>query len=166
MKRFLTIIDRIVVLSGKTCSVLTLLVALAIVYEIVLRYLFNRPTPWVSESSAFGCAVVYVIGGAWTSHAGRHVRIELLYGRFSARGQAIADLIGFVFFALYMGMMLWASVRYAWESVELRETAGTLWDPPVYPIKIALVLGIVLLLMQGVAKFIRDLNLVLRSKPA
>ena len=164
MKRLLSAIDWIVIWTGKVFSVLTLVVAFVVVYEIVMRYVFHAPTLWASESMVFGCALVYVMGGAWTALDGKHVRIELLYGRMPERGRAVADLATFFFFALYLGMMLWASCRFAWESFRLRETAGSPWDPPVYPFKIALAIGILLLLVQGTGKFIRDLHFAIRGR--
>ncbi len=48
-------------------------------------------------------------------------------------------------------------------SVSVLETSGSAWDPPVYPIKLALVGGVVLLLLQGTAKFIRDLHFAIKG---
>ena len=73
------------------------------------------------------------------------------------------DCITFSFFALYLGVFLWASGKYAGRSIGLLETSGSAWDPPVYPLKVALVIGVLLLLLQGTAKFIRDLHLALKG---
>ncbi len=53
---------------------------------------------------------------------------------------------------------------YAWRSVLIKETAGSAWDPPVYPIKVALAVGVFLLLLQGTAKLIRDLHLAIKGR--
>ena len=164
MRFLLTAIDQVVAWTGKIFSVLTLFAVVVVVYEVVMRYAFRDPTLWASESLVFACGLLYVMGGAWTSQAGKHVKIELVYGRLSPRGQAIADCISFICFALYLGMMLWASYRFAWDSLELRETSGSPWNPPVYPIKIALVAGIFLLLLQGIAKLVKDLHFAIRGR--
>ena len=164
MRLLLTAIDLIVAWTGKLFSIFTLLAVVVVVYEVVMRYVFRAPTLWASESLVFACGLLYVMGGAWTSQAGRHVKIELVYGRLSHRGQAIADCVSFLFFALYLVMLLWASYRYAWDSLELRESSGSPWNPPVYPIKIALVAGVFLLLLQGLAKLARDLHFAIRGE--
>ena len=151
-------IDRLVTWMGKLFSVVTLLVVFVVVTEIVMRYLFHAPTLWASESMVFGCALVYVMGAAGTAHEGRHGKIELLYGRLSARGRVIADVCSFLFFALYLGMLFWASIQYALDSLSVGETSGSPWDPPVYPFKIALAVGILLLLLQGAGKLVKDLR--------
>ena len=112
----------------------------------------------------FGCALVYVIGGAWTLYEKKHVKIDLVYSRLTYKNRVLMDLITFFFFALYIGMLTWASFIYAEESVKLRETSGSPWDPPIYPIKIALFLGVLLLLLQGISKFIKDLYFLIKGK--
>jgi len=163
MKKIVLIIDKISALTGKATSFLILVVVFIVVYEIVMRYVFHRPTIWASEAMVFGCAFGYVLGGAWTLLENRHVRIGVIYEKLPMRRRVILDIITFFFFALYMGMLFWASTKYAWESFEIRETAGSPWDPPVYPLKLALAFGILLLLVQGIAKFVRNIFFVIKG---
>jgi TRAP-type mannitol/chloroaromatic compound transport system permease small subunit len=74
------------------------------------------------------------------------------------------DVIAYLFFALYMLGLLWASGIYAWESFGLRETAGSSWNPPIYPIKIALFVGVFLLFLQGTGEAIRRLVFVISGR--
>jgi TRAP-type mannitol/chloroaromatic compound transport system permease small subunit len=163
MRRLLVIIDSLSTWTGKAGSWLTFLVVIFIVYEIMMRYVFHLPTLWVSESMVFGCGLTYVLGAAWALQDKRHVKIDLIYGRLSVRKRAVIDSVTFVFFALYLGFFLWAVSKYAWQSVSVAETSGSAWDPPVYPIKVALAVGTLLLLLQGIAKLIRDLHLAIKG---
>jgi TRAP-type mannitol/chloroaromatic compound transport system permease small subunit len=164
MKKLLAIIDAISIWTGKAGSWLILIVVAFVIYEILMRYLFHLPTLWVSESMVFGCGITYVLGSAWALQDNRHVKIDLIYGRLTPRQRAIMDSITFPFFVLYLGVFFWASAKYAWRSILLRETAASAWDPPVYPIKMALVVGVTLLLLQGMAKFVRDLHLAIKGR--
>lgn len=164
MKKLLAIIDALSIWTGKAASWLVLVVVVFVVYEILMRYVFHLPTLWVSESMVFGCGVTYVLGAAWALQDNRHVKIDLIYGRLTPRRRAIIDSITFVFFVLYLGLFLWASAQYTWRSVLVRETSSSAWDPPVYPIKVALVVGVLLLLLQGIGKFIRDLHLAIKGE--
>jgi len=163
MKKLLSYIDALSILMGKAGSWLILAVVPIIIYEIVMRYVFHLPTLWVSESMVFGCGVSYVMGAAWALQDNRHVKIDLIYGGLTARKRAVIDSITYFFFALYLGVFLWAASKYTWQSILVRETTSSAWDPPVYPIKIALVVGTALLLLQGTAKFIRDLHLAVKG---
>ncbi len=164
MKKILSVIDGLSINVGKAGSWLILAVVVFIIYEIVMRYIFHLPTLWVSESMVFGCGVSYVLGAAWALHDNRHVKIDLIYDRLTPRQRAVIDSVTYLFFALYLGVFLWAACRYTWQSIMVRETTSSAWDPPVYPIKIALVVGTGLILLQGTAKFIRDLHFAIRGK--
>ncbi|MBL7225169.1 MAG: TRAP transporter small permease subunit [Desulfobacteraceae bacterium] len=163
MKKLLSALDALSAWVGKAGSWLILLVVFFVIYEILMRYLFHLPTLWVTESMVFGCGVSYVLGAAWALQENRHVKIDLLYGRLTVRQRAVMDSITYFFFALYLGVFLWAASKYTWQSVRLGETTGSAWDPPVYPIKIALVVGVSLLLLQGTAKLIRDLHMAIKG---
>ena len=163
MRKLLSMVDAVSTWSGKAASWLILIVVGFIIYEILMRYVFHLPTLWVSESMVFGSGLTYVLGAAWALKDNRHVKIDLLYGRLNLRQRAVIDSFTFVFFALYLGVFLWAVSEYTWRSVAVRETSGSAWDPPVYPIKLALVTGVVLLLLQGIAKFIRDLYFAVKG---
>ena len=94
----------------------------------------------------------------------RHVKIDMLYEKFSPRRRALLDSITFLFFALYIGMMLWATTKYAWRSVAILEMSDSPWRPPLWPMKVFLAVGVFLILLQGIAKFIRDLHFALTGK--
>ena len=163
MKKLLSLIDALSIWSGKAASWLILLVVGFIIYEILMRYVFHLPTLWVSESMVFGSGLTYVLGAAWALQDNRHVIIDLIYGRLTPRQRAVIDSVTFVFFALYLGVFLWAATEYARRSVSVLETAGSAWDPPVYPLKLALAFGVTLLLLQGIAKFIRDIHFAIKG---
>lgn len=164
MKKIVQTIDRITSLTGKAVSYIMFLVVGIVCFEVAMRYLFRKPTVWASEAIVFCCALLYVFGAAWTLLDNRHVKIDLLWEKLSPRGKRIIDSLTFIFFAFYMGLMLWVGSRFALESVKLAETSGSPWDPPVYPIKIAFVIGIVLLMGQGISKLIRNLYFIIRGK--
>jgi TRAP-type mannitol/chloroaromatic compound transport system permease small subunit len=163
MKKLVSVIDNISIFAGKATSWVTIVVIITVIYEISMRYALNLPTLWASETMVFGCGVLYVLGSAWALQDNRHVKIDVIYGRLSKRQRAVMDSVTFVFFTLYIVVLIWASAKYAGRSLQLLETTGSAWDPPVYPIKIALVLGVVLLMLQGIAKFIRDLHLAVKG---
>ncbi len=164
MKRLLSIMDRISIWIGKVSSVLVFAVASVVVYEVAMRYVFHLPTQWASESVGIGCSLMYVMGGAWVIYQNKHVKIDTLYERMSPRTQAAMDVATYFFFVLYTGVMTWASTKYAWKSFLLRETSGTPWDPPIYPIKFAMAFGFLLMLLQGTVKFIRDAYFLLTKR--
>ena len=75
---------------------------------------------------------------------------------FAPRLQAIADLVTIPFFFIGIGTVVWMSAIWTAEAIEGGHTTGTIWDPPIWPMRLLLTVGAFLLLLQGVVKLIRD----------
>lgn len=164
MKVFLSVIDQISNWSGKIFSFLWIAVIIVIAIEVISRYGFNAPTTYAHELTVFLCAIVYILGGAYTLYLRGHVTVDIFYSRFSARGRALLDVITFPAFLIYIVILLWSGFDRAWGATIIGETSGTPWNPPIYPIRLTIPLGALLILLQGLAKFIRDLTMVIRGR--
>ena len=164
MKKFLALIDGTSIWVGKVTSILTLIVAFIISYEIFMREVLVKPTIWVAEATVFGCGLLYLLGGAWTLKQDGHVRVDMLYHGLSRRGKAIIDCLTYFAFALYIVVMIWAAWQYMEQSIAVRETTMSPWDPIIWPFKIALVAALFLLLLQQTAKFVRDLYFIMKGE--
>ncbi len=165
MKKVLSFIDAMSIWTGRAVSVLSMVVALVITYEIIAREFLSRPTVWAAELTVFACGLLYLLGGAWTLQQDAHVRVDILHNRFSPRTRALADCLTYFAFLLYISVMIWATGKYAYESVCLGECTMTPWNPPIWPMKVAMEVALVLLLLQQTAKFIRDLYFFIKGKP-
>jgi len=160
----LNIIDKISIWSGNLFSVTNPIIIIIVVYEISLRYVFDAPTIWANEAVIYLAAVSYLMGGAYSHYFRAHVRVDILYLRFSPRTRAILDTITFFFTFLYLGSLVWVGTEYALESLKVLEKTGSPWNPPIYPLKFAIPIGALLLLLQSIANFVRDLNLAIRGQ--
>lgn len=160
----LKIIDKISDYSGKAVSVLIPITVLIMGYEVVARYVFNRPTLWVHELSVMFFGTFLIIGGAQTLLHGGHVNMDLLYSRLSVRGRAVLDLFTFPIFLAFMLVLLYKGGQAALHSVAMLEHASSQWAPPLYPFRLVLPLGALLLLLQGLAGFVRNLVTVVKGE--
>ena len=89
-----------------------------LLYSAVMRTGFNRPPLWSVEMSQFLLASYYLLGGAYTMQTDSHVRMDLLYARWTPRRRAFADTITAVCLVTYLVVMLIggiSSTRYAIE---------------------------------------------------
>lgn len=163
MKRFLDIIDQISNWSGKIFSFLLLATMLIIGFEIIMR-LFDRPQIWAYDISLFTAGVVYVVGGAYTLLKERHVKMDVLYVRLSPRIQSFLDLLTFPGFLVFCGILLWIGGVRGWESFLERERLFTGFYPPVWPVILTIPLGGLLILLQGLAKAMRDFYMVVKGE--
>lgn len=161
IKTILHVIDIISLTTGKIVSFLVIAMVGVTVYEVVMRYVFGAPTIWAFEMNYLMFGAYAILGGAYTLYLKGHVNVDILYGRLSIRGKAISDLATFVFFLIFSGLLLWKVGELAWDSLMIRERLSSAWAPPVYPLKLIMFVGVVLLLLQGLAKFIRDLTIAI-----
>lgn len=166
MKRLtscLHIIDMISEWSGKIVSYTILILISIITFEVVSRYIFRQPTNWVHETSAFLFGGMFLLGGAYTLLEKAHVSMDVFYARFSIRKKAVVDLVMSFLFFLFCGVLVWVGGSTAWNSILNRELSQSSWGPPLYPIKTVIPIGALLMLLQGSAKFVRDLVTVFRG---
>ncbi len=165
VRRLIAIIDSINDWEGKIVSFVFIVATIQICYELTRRYLFNSPTIWGLELTVYLCSTSYVMSGGYALLNESHIRVDVLYNRWSTRTKAIfdaslSDLILFFF----SGILLWQSGKWCWEAIREGCTSGTIWDVPIWPMRLLIFLGALSLLLQGVAKFVRDLGTAVHSK--
>jgi len=164
MRRLLKIIDGISEWSGKLFSYLLWPGVAVLIYEVVARHLFNAPTIWAHGTTQRIFAVYYFICGAYVSLYRDHITMDLIYTRFSLRKRAFLDIIGFLFFFSFCGVLLWYGTRYAWTSLIQLEPCNTPFRAPLYPIKLAIPLGALLILLQELANLWRNVYIAITGK--
>jgi TRAP-type mannitol/chloroaromatic compound transport system permease small subunit len=128
-----------------------------LLFESISRTIFNLPHIWVVEMAQFIMAAYYLLGGGYSMILDGHVRMDLLYGRWSAKRQALADVLTaplLIFYLVFLLIGAYSAVKYA---ITYGQVNYTPWGPPLAPIKIAMTIGIVLMLLQVIAIFFRDL---------
>lgn len=164
MGHFLHGIDVINERTGKTLSILILCLAGILCWEVILRYAFNSPTIWAHEVSCHIFAVYSVLGGAYVLLHHGHVKSDVFYARFSRRGKAILDLVTFPLFFMLMGIIFLQGVKMAQLSIAVREVTVSFLHSPVYPVKICIPIAAFLMLLQGLAHFIRAIGLAIKGR--
>jgi len=153
-------IDKINRWIGKMVSIFVLLIMSITLLEVFLRYGFNLPTMWVHETSQQIFAIAFLLGSAYTLQEGGHVRVDILYRRFSTRGRAILEIATSILYFLFIGVLLWKGGEMAYESVMLLEKTQTPWEPYVFHVILALPIAAALMLLQGIVDLIRNLKTV------
>ena len=162
--RYLHFIDLISDWVGRVVSYLIFFLALIIGYDVLARYLFNSPTRWAYELSIMFFGTFVLLGGAYSAVKGGHVNMDVVYNLFPRRVRALLDVITFFVALAFVGVLLWKGGATAWDSIKILETDSTLWGPPIYPFRTMLPLGAFLLLLQLIAKLIRDVITLITGK--
>lgn len=157
--RFCDTVDCLNSWIGRFFALSIFVVVIAVLYEVFARGMFGQATLWANETTIYLSAAAYVIGGGYALAHRRHVRIDVIYERLSPRTRAKLDLFTFVFFFIYVGALIWVGSTLAWGSFLQGEGTGTPWNPRIWPVKFAIPIAGVLLLLQGISNLLRDLGI-------
>jgi TRAP-type mannitol/chloroaromatic compound transport system permease small subunit len=156
LKAFVRIVDRMNYGVGRFAMYLLFVLMAVLMWSSISKAFFN-PSLWTLEMAQFVMVAYYVLGGPYTMQAEGHVRMDLFYARQSDRRRALWD--SFTVFALivYLGVMVWGAVDSTIYSFSYNERAPSAWRPYLWPIKLVMLTGFVLMLLQAVASLIRDI---------
>ncbi|WP_343082315.1 TRAP transporter small permease subunit [Ostreiculturibacter nitratireducens] len=157
MIAFITFADRLSAWFGKSFGWLIVLMTFGMSYEVLVRYIFNAPTPWSLDVSFIMYGTLFMMGGAYTLSRGGHVRGDFLYRLWPARAQAAVDLVLYLFFffpgvtALILSGWKYASRSWGYGEVSVNSPAGV----PIFQFKTVMVAAGLLLFIQGIAQIFR-----------
>ena len=158
-------IDSISTWSGKLVAWLVIPNVLALVYEVIARYILKSPTIWSYEVTYFLYGTHFLLGAAYTLSIKAHIRIDVLHMHLPPRGKAIADILGYLFlFFPVMLVLIYAGTEFTIQSWEMGEKSGlSPWRPYLFPYKAVLPVSFFFLFLQGVAEFIRNFTILFKG---
>ena len=151
------VIDKLNAWIARASATLILPLLGVTMYEVIMRYMLRDPPLWGSQVLLLIWFPVTLLSGGYVLRINGHVKLDLLYGSWSPRGRAISDAATFAAFLVFTGVLAVVAIEAAWKSTVTRELhMYWAWHGPVYPKRIVIAIGTVLLLLQGVAEFVRN----------
>ncbi|MYM56215.1 TRAP transporter small permease subunit [Thalassovita mangrovi] len=157
------VIDRMSFYAGEFVSYWMVIAVIAYYYEVVARYVFNSPTIWVHEGMYLMFGMQYLVAGAYAALTDAHVKVDVFYADWSPLRKAVVDLFTSIFFFIFAGTLLATGWIFAMDATAVNEVSFSEWQIAYWPFKWAIVVGAVLLILQGIAKLASDLNAVRNS---
>jgi TRAP-type mannitol/chloroaromatic compound transport system permease small subunit len=122
----------------------------------IVRYTFNTSSNAWLEIQWYLFGAIFLLAASYTLRRNEHVRIDVIVGRFSKRTQVWIDVFGFIFFLLPATLLiLYFAVPFAWESVRNQEVSSNAGGLIVWPAKILIPIGFLLLTLQGISELIK-----------
>ena len=155
--RYVDAVNRII---GRMAMLIIFAMMGILLLSSVSRTALNISFVWTVEMAQFMLAAFYMLGGGYSMQLGSHVRMDLLYSRWSPRRQALADLITSFFLLFYLVFLLVGGISSTQYALQYGQKNYSSWAPPLSPIKIIMTFGIAMMLLQSVAMFFRDLATV------
>jgi TRAP-type mannitol/chloroaromatic compound transport system permease small subunit len=101
-------------------------------------------------------AAYYILGGGYSMQLDAHVRMDVFYERWKPKTRAFMDSITAFFLVFYLVCMVLGGTASSAYSLKYNQTNYSAWAPPMAPIKIIMTVGIVLMLLQAISIFFKD----------
>ena len=149
--------------TGRIVAWLLIPLTIIVTMEVTARYVFNKPTIWAWDVNVQLLGALAVLGGGYTLLHKGHIAVDVVVSGFPPRTRAIIDLVTSPIFFFAYGVLFWLAIGEAKFSYDVQEIWTTLFEPLIWPIRTVIVLGVFLLMMQGLVKVIRDLRIATRS---
>lgn len=158
VRLFVRSVDAVNRVVGRSAMFLIFAMMGLLLFSSISRTAFGTSYIWIVETAQFMLAAYYLLGGGYSLQLDAHVRMDLLYGRWSPRKKAYADLITACFLIFYLVFLLLGGISSTEYALEYDQRNYSSWAPPLAPIKIIMTIGIALMLLQVIATFFKDLE--------
>lgn len=153
---FARLIDRITAFIGKSVAWLILAAVIVSAANAIIRKSFDISSNAWLEAQWYLFGAVFMLAAAWVLQINAHVRIDALSSHFSERTRNWIDLFGHVFFLMPLCLlMIWLTVPYFWESFRGNEISTNAGGLIVWPTKLFILIGFVLLTLQAISEIIK-----------
>jgi TRAP-type C4-dicarboxylate transport system permease small subunit len=145
------------------CARLSMLATAGIVlvmfFEVVSRYVFEKPTLWANELSLWIAGFVFLLAGLYAMQQRSHIRIFIIYDLFPRWLQKLSDVLSVLLIWAFALLLIWGGYNEAVAKFFRWETFGTAWDPPIpATIKPAILIIVLLVAVQALSNLLADWN--------
>ena len=184
---YISAIDAMNRFIGRIAMYLIFVLIAVLLWSSVSK-VFLTPTMWTLETAQFVMVAYFVLGGPYSIQMGSNVRMDLFYGDWRPKTKAWVDAFTVFFLIFYLGVLLYGglvstaySLGYfgnepfdfllslvgtfftegaaaAGDKLGFLERSPTAWRPWLWPIKVVLCLGVLLMILQSLAEFFRDVG--------
>lgn len=157
LKGYVRVVDAINYRLGRIVMY-GIFVMIAILLWSSISKTFSVPSLWTLEMAQFAMVAYYILGGPYSLQLGSNVRMDLLYGEWSERRKAGTDAFTVLFLIFYLAILLWGGIDSTIYSFKYGgERSPTAWRPYLWPIKVIMITGIALMLLQAISELFKDI---------
>lgn len=154
------VFDKITIFLGRVTMVMIVLLLSVMIYEVVLRYVFERPTLWANELSLWLAGFVFLLAGLYAMQQRSHIRIFIAYDLMPRWLQRACDTLSTSLIVVFAWGLIYGAYGEAEAQFFRWETLGTAFDPPIPATLTPMILIVVTLVtLQAISNLIRDWNI-------
>ena len=164
IKYYVKTIDFISLKTGRATMYLVFVMMFILILSFVTTNIINIPLIWIIEMAQFVMTGYYLLGGGYSMLTDDHVRMDLIYSKLKDKTKALLDSLTSLFLIFYLVVLLIGSISSLTYTLETNQRLFTAWAPYVWPIKSIMTFGILLMLLQSIAIFFKDIAKVLNRE--
>ena len=157
LQLFVKYIEKFTIIQGIAIRWLIYPLIFVLNYEIISRYLFNKPTIWAYDLTYILYGSFFMIGGAFTLLKDKHVKIEYFYTKMKKRYRSLIEILGYLlFFFPSMTALGYFGVKFTYHSWLIDEKAGSsIFAPTIWPFKAIIPISAIFLILIGMTIFLK-----------
>lgn len=127
------------------------------VSDVFMRYILNEPSMWIGTTLQAAMVLLACTGGVYALKHDSFVKLDLFYANARPRTKALLDILTAPFSLLFLYVLIWKGYDAAMLSLKLKQVTPTAVPIPIYPIKFAIPLVGVIVMLIVLKNFLRDL---------
>ncbi|WP_435257312.1 TRAP transporter small permease subunit [Thioclava sp. FR2] len=152
-------LDVVSLICARLAMVGIVAVVVVMFYEVVARYVFEKPTLWANEFSLWIAGFIFLLAGLYAMQQRSHISIYIVYDMMPRWAKKTSDVVSVALIWVFALSLIWGGFNEAWDKMIRWETFGTAWDPPLPgTIKPGILILIGLVAVQALSNLILDWN--------
>lgn len=152
------VLDRLDSLLAAATSTMIVLIGLAMILEVVMRYLFDKPTVWTVELSRFALLYITFLGASWVLRQEAHVKIDMVLDMLNPRNRALLNMVTSLFCAAICLVLVWYGAKVSVDSFQTGYRMETELRTPQVAVIAVIPVGMFLFLFGFVKRTYRYLR--------
>ena len=156
-KLYVKYVDKLNYRVGRIVMYGIFLMIAVLMWSTISKAAFVVPSFWTLEVAQFMLVGYYLLGGAYSIQLGSNVRMDLFYSEWTDRRKAWVDSFTVLLLIFYLAVLLFGGIDSTIYAFEYDEISPSLWRPKMWPVKVIMCVGILLMLLQAVSELIKDI---------
>jgi len=142
------IVELLAIGGGGLSAIIIIGMSIIITYEVVMRYVFNAPTNWVTEYSGYAVVAASFFGAAYCFQKGKHIIVDVFTTRFSKKTSVCLEFVTLLWSAGFLGILSHSAINMIILSYRIREMSPSILQVPLWIPGLAVAIGAILLTLQ------------------
>ncbi|MDD5101164.1 MAG: TRAP transporter small permease subunit [Syntrophales bacterium] len=166
LEKFYSVMAAINTFVGKVCGWIIFPMMVLVFFEVGMRYIFGAPTIWTWEFNTQLLMVMGALAAGYGLLTDSHVRVDVFSKLLPFRGRTILNVVTDILTVVVIAWLTWFLIKEAVSSTLSLEHSVTAWAPIVYPVRIIVAIGFILLTLQAICNLFKNVtSLFVRETP-